>query len=114
MEISTAQRLVWQNKLAKGFNTTDVAKEFMFLVEEVGEAHGAYRKEKPDFGEELADVAAFLFGVAEMTGVDLDREVQAKIEKNTQREYRTLRNGTRVKDDSRPDAGIREQPQRQA
>jgi hypothetical protein len=33
-------------------------------------------------GEELADVALFLFSLAAMTGVDLQAEVEAKIEKN--------------------------------
>ena len=67
------------------------------MVEEVGEAFSAWRKGKPDFGEELADVAAFLFGVAEMTGVDLEQEIEAKMQKVRQREYEPLRNGTLVK-----------------
>ena len=97
MEIREAQRQAWANKLAKGFNTTDVAKEFMLMVEEVGEAFSAWRKEKPDFGEELADVATFLFGVAEMTGVDLEHEIDAKQQKVREREYERLPNGTLVK-----------------
>lgn len=42
MEIQEAQRLAWANKVAKGFNTTDVALEFMLLHGEVAEAsrHG--------------------------------------------------------------------------
>lgn len=97
MDIRQAQQEIWANKVAKGFNTTDVSKEFMLMVEEVGEAFSAWRKEKPDFGEELADVAAFLFGVAEMTGVDLEQEIEAKMQKVRQREYEPLRNGTLVK-----------------
>lgn len=106
MEIREAQRQAWANKVAKGFNTTDVSKEFMLLVEEVGEAHGAWRKEKPDFGEELANVAAFLFGVAEMTGVDLETEIEAKMQKVREREYEELPNGTLVKRE--PEKGDRE------
>jgi NTP pyrophosphatase (non-canonical NTP hydrolase) len=37
------------------------------------------------WGEELADVAIYLLGVAEMTGVDLQQEVEAKIVKNASR-----------------------------
>lgn len=97
MDIRQAQQEIWANKVAKGFNTTNVSKEFMLMVEEVGEAFSAWRKEKPDFGEELADVAAFLFGVAEMTGVDLEQEIEAKMQKVRQREYDPLPNGTLVK-----------------
>jgi NTP pyrophosphatase (non-canonical NTP hydrolase) len=99
VDIRQAQQEVWANKVAKGFNTTDVPKEFMLMVEEAGEAFSAWRKEKPDFGERLADVAAFLFGVAEMTGVDLDREIEAKMQKVREREYEPLPNGTLVKRD---------------
>ena len=51
------QKDIWQNKVNKGFNTTDVNKEFCLLYGEVAEAHDAYRKKKDDLGEELADVA---------------------------------------------------------
>jgi NTP pyrophosphatase (non-canonical NTP hydrolase) len=48
--------------------------------------------------EELADVAIYLLGLAEMTSVDLQGEVEAKIAKNASRVYRRLSNGTLVKD----------------
>ena len=35
VEFGTAQRLVWENKLAKGFGTTDVPLEFCLLQSEV-------------------------------------------------------------------------------
>ena len=54
-------------------------------------------RRSPDFGEELADVAAFLFGVAVMTGVDLEQEIEAKMQKVRQREITLSPNGTLVK-----------------
>jgi hypothetical protein len=92
-----AQRRAWTNKLAKGFNVTDVPLEFGLLVEEIGEAFSAWRKAKPGLGGELADIAIFLLGLAEMTGVDLGAEVEAKLAVNEAREYVTLPNGTPVK-----------------
>lgn len=65
-----AQKSAWENKLVKGFNTTDVPLEFCLLVAEVGEAIDAWRKNRRAMAEELADVAIFLFGLAEMTGID--------------------------------------------
>lgn len=92
-----AQDRAWANKLAKGFGTTDVPLEFGLLMEELGEAFGAWRKARPDYGSELADVAIFLLGLAEMTGVDLGAEVAAKQAANEQRAYVRLPNGTPVK-----------------
>ena len=64
----------------------------------MAEAFDAWRKGRQSLGEELADVAIYLLGVAEMTGVDLQPEVEAKIVKNASRAYRSLPNGTLVKD----------------
>ena len=65
------------------------------------EAFDAWHKERGNLGEELADVTIYLLGLAEMTGVDLQAEVEAKIEKNASRVYRRLPNGTPVKDGAR-------------
>jgi NTP pyrophosphatase (non-canonical NTP hydrolase) len=87
VEIRDIQKRAWENKLAKGFNTSDVALEFGLLTAEVGEAFTAWRKRLPDFGEELADVFLYLVAVAEMNGIDLDTEVDRKIAKNKHRIY---------------------------
>ena len=44
-------------------------------------------------GEELADSAIYLLGLAEMAGVDLQNEIAAKIEKNAARVYHRLPSG---------------------
>ena len=54
MDLKKLQKEIYQNKVDKGFNTTDVNKEFCLLYGEVGEAYDAYRKGKDDLGEELA------------------------------------------------------------
>jgi hypothetical protein len=98
LDIRAGQKLAWENKVAKGFNTTDVPLEFCLLQGEVAEAFDAWRKGRGTVGEELADVALFLLSLAEMTGVDLQAEVEAKIEKNASRVYSRLPNGVLVKD----------------
>jgi NTP pyrophosphatase (non-canonical NTP hydrolase) len=87
VEIRSAQKLAWENKTAKGFNTTDVALEFGLLNAETGEAFTAWRKRLPDFGEELADVFLYLAAIAEMNDIDLDTEIEQKIAKNAKRVY---------------------------
>lgn len=88
MDIGAIQELAWKNKLAKGFNVTDVALEFGLLTAEVSEAFTAWRKCQPGLGEELADVLIFVASLAQMTGIDLAAEVERKLAKNAAREYR--------------------------
>ncbi|MFJ9795455.1 MazG-like family protein [Streptomyces sp. NPDC101145] len=97
MEIGAAQKLAWENKTLKGFNTTDVALEFGLLTAEVGEAFTAWRKGLPDLGEELADVLLYVTALAEMNGVDLEAEVARKIEKNERRTYERNEHGAQIR-----------------
>ena len=64
----------------------------------MAEAFDAWRKGRDDLGEELADVAIYLLGLAEMTGVDLQDEIEAKMAKNAARVYQRLPNGVLAKD----------------
>jgi NTP pyrophosphatase (non-canonical NTP hydrolase) len=97
VDIASAQKLAWENKNLKGFNTTDTALEFGLLTAEVGEAFTAWRKGLPGLGEELADVLLYVVALAEMNGVDLDSEVARKIEKNTRRTYARNEHGTHIR-----------------
>ncbi len=56
------QKAIYQNKVDKGFNITNVELEFCLLQGEVSEAYEAYAKKLPTLGEELADVAIYLYG----------------------------------------------------
>jgi hypothetical protein len=100
VDFRSAQKLAWENKLAKGFNTTNVPLEFCLLSGEVAEAFDAWRKGRPDVAEELADSAIFLLGLAEMIGADLQEAVAAKLAKNESRKYRQLPSGVMVKSDA--------------
>lgn len=99
MEIRKLQKEVYQNKLNKGFNVTNVEREFCLLYGEVAEAFEAFRKKKDDLGEELADVAIYLMGLSEILGIDLQNEIENKVAKNEKRVYTKI-NGvtTRIKD----------------
>ena len=90
MSLKQMQKEVWKNKLEKGFNTTNVEKEFCLLYGEVAEAYEAYRKKKDDLNEELADVAIYLMGLSEMLGYDLEEEIRKKVAKNAKRIYKNV------------------------
>ena len=96
MELKEIQKEVWQNKLNKGFNTTDVNKEFCLLYGEVGEAYDAFSKKKEDLGEELADIAIYLLAISEMLGFDLQSEIENKVAINAKRVYKNI-NGVEVR-----------------
>jgi hypothetical protein len=100
VDFRSGQKLAWENKVAKGFNTSDVPLEFCLLQGEVAEAFDAWRKHPDSLGEELADAVIYLLGLAEMTGVDLQEAVESKISTNASRTYRRLSNGVMVKDGS--------------
>ena len=90
MELKKVQKDIWQNKLNKGFNTTDVNKEFCLLYGEVAEAYEAWRKKKEDLNEELADIAIYLMELSEMLGFDLSDEIEKKVSKNEKRVYKNI------------------------
>lgn len=90
MDLRETQKVVYKNKIDKGFNVTDVNKEFCLLYGEVAEAYDAWRKKKDDLGEELADIAIYLLGLSEILGIDLASEIENKIEINHEREYKNI------------------------
>ena len=79
MNMKEVQNNIWNNKINKGFNTTDVNKNFCLLYGEVSEAHDAYRKQKDDLSEEFADIAIYLIGLSEMLGFNLEDEIIEKV-----------------------------------
>lgn len=90
MNLKKVQKEVWENKVNKGFNTTNVELEFCLLYGEVAEAFDAYRKKKDDLNEELADIAIYLLGISEMLGYDLEDEIVKKVSKNKKRVYKKI------------------------
>ena len=87
LDLRQLQKRVYQNKIDKGFNVTDIYKEFCYTYGELSEACEAYMKKKDDLGEELADVVLYLLGLSEILGIDLEKEILNKAEKNEKRQY---------------------------
>ena len=96
VDLKKLQEEVYQNKVNHGFNITDINMEFCLAYGEMGEAYMAWLKKKDDLGEELADVAIYLLGLSEILGLDLEKEILHKIEKNSKRVYKKV-NGCMVK-----------------
>lgn len=93
MDLNEMQKEVWENKVNKGFNLTNVEKEFCYIYGEVGEAYEAYLKKKDDLGEELADIGLYLLGLSNMLGFSLKEQMEKKLEKIKKRVYTRDENG---------------------
>lgn len=99
VDLKKLQKDIYQNKVDKGFNVTDINKEFCLTYGEVSEAYEAWRKKKDDLGEEFADIAIYLLGLSEILKINLEDEIIKKVYKNSKREYKIIDGvTTRVKE----------------
>ena len=62
---------------------SEVLEHFQWKSKEEVEEHA--KKYKKEIGEELADVAAYLFELADNLGVDLKEAVEKKLQKNAKK-----------------------------
>ena len=99
IDLKQLQKDIYKNKLNKGFNVTDIKKEFCLTYGEMAEAYEAWRKKQTDVGEEIADVVIYLLGLSEILNVDLENEILKKVNKNKHRQYKIIDGvNTRVKE----------------
>ncbi len=90
VSLKKLQKQIYQNKIDKGFNITDIYKEFCLIHEEVSEACRAHYKKEYKVGEELADVVIYVLGLAEILNINLENEIINKIKKNKKRIYKRI------------------------
>ena len=89
-DLKSLQRRILKNKKKQGFDTTNIDLQFLFIYGEITEAYEAWRKKKEDLNEELADIAIYVLGLAEMLGIDLGAEIDKKMTKNEKRKYKKI------------------------
>lgn len=96
IDLKKAQKDIYKNKIEKGFNVTNIEKEFCLIYGELSEAYDAYNKKRDDVGEELADVTIYILGLCEILGYNLEEEIREKMEKNSARVYKEI-DGVKVR-----------------
>ncbi len=96
MKLSKLQKSIYNLKKERGYNLEDIYLEFCYLQEEASEAFNAFHKKKEGLDLELADVAIYLCGIAEILGIDLEEAILKKHHINSQRKYE-LQNGVHVR-----------------
>ena len=87
MNLKAVQQEIYQNKVDKHWNISNIETELCLMQGEIAEFYEAYRKHLPSIGEELADVAIYLLGIAEILHLDLEKEIEGKMRVNRRRQY---------------------------
>jgi NTP pyrophosphatase (non-canonical NTP hydrolase) len=97
MSLGELQKSVYENKVNRGFNVTDVGKEIILMTEELGELARAYKKsnKKPareidnrdEIIDAIGDLMAYCLGLCEMLGVDCKGVIENIIENNRSRTH---------------------------
>jgi NTP pyrophosphatase (non-canonical NTP hydrolase) len=102
LDLDKLQKEVIENKKNHGWATDNLYREFCWLYGEVGEAFDAYNKQLPkeEFASELADIAIYLMGIAEIQNVSLSTEIEKKMDINRHRKYIVV-DGKTIKVDDR-------------
>jgi NTP pyrophosphatase (non-canonical NTP hydrolase) len=97
MPLNDLQKQVFQNKVNRGFNVTDIGKEIILMTEELGELAKAYKNsnKKPareiDRREEIidavGDLMVYCLGLCAMLGVECEEVIRGIVESNAVRTH---------------------------
>ena len=97
IDLQQLQREIYQNKVNRGFNVTDVGKEIVLMVEELGELAHAYKNSdkrpapnlshKDEMVDAIGDLMVYGLGLCEMLDVDSEDVLQAIVENNKTRTH---------------------------
>lgn len=98
MDLNKLQKEIYQNKVDRGFNVTDVGKEIVLMLEELGELARAYKNsnkkparetnQKEEMVDAIGDLMIYCLGLCEMLGVNSE-EVLKRIAENNRRRTHT-------------------------
>lgn len=97
IDLCKLQKEIYENKIKRGFNTTDVGKEIVAMVEELGELANAYKRSDKKHPREISnkdlmvdavgDLMVFCLGLYEMFGVNGEKVLEEIVENNKIRKY---------------------------
>ena len=99
MTLDRMQSEIWQNKLKRGFNITDISDEIICLIEELGELARAYRDSnkklaggidnRNEMADAVGDTMIYCFGLCQMLGFSSQDLLEQIIEGNRGRTHRS-------------------------
>ncbi len=87
IDLLNLQKRIYQNKINKGFNITDIKEEFINIIKEIAEAIEAYEQSSDSLGEELSDIIIYVIGIAAILNINIENELKQKVDIIEKREY---------------------------
>ncbi|MGC9350040.1 MAG: MazG nucleotide pyrophosphohydrolase domain-containing protein [Anaerolineae bacterium] len=97
IDLRYLQREIYQNKVRRNFNVTDVGKEIVLMVEELGELAHAYKNSdkrpapdishKDEMVDAIGDLMVYCLGLCEMLDVDSEEVLTTIVAQNNTRTH---------------------------
>jgi NTP pyrophosphatase (non-canonical NTP hydrolase) len=97
IDLHQLQQEIYQNKINRGFNVTDVGKEIVLMAEELGELARAYKNsnklparetdQRDEMIDAVGDLMIYCLGLCEMLGVDSQDVLRQIVENNKRRTH---------------------------
>ena len=91
------QKKIFNNKVNRGFNVTDISKEIILMTEELGELAKAYKNSnkkpaaeinnKEEIIDAIGDLMVYCLGLCSMIGVSGEEVLSKIIESNEKRTH---------------------------
>ncbi|MFH0986815.1 MAG: hypothetical protein V1911_02070 [Candidatus Micrarchaeota archaeon] len=97
MGLQEIQKKVYENKVKRNFNTADIGKEIVLMVEELGELAKAYKNSNKKSAKEIdnreeiidaiGDMMVYCLGLCEMMGENSEKILENIINNNKNRSH---------------------------
>ncbi len=97
IDLSKLQQEIYQNKVNRGFNVTDVGKEIVLMAEELGELARAYKNsnklparetdQRDEMIDAVGDLMVYCLGLCEMLGADGEDVLWRIVQNNKNRNH---------------------------
>lgn len=97
IDLPELQREIYANKVRRGWNVTDVGKEIVLMVEELGELARAYKNsnklpaaeidQREAIVDAIGDLMVYCLGLSEMMGVNAAEVLAQIVETNKGRSH---------------------------
>lgn len=97
IDLTALQQEIYANKVRRGWNVTDVGKEIVLMVEELGELARAYKNsnkrpaaeidQREEIVDAIGDLMVYCLGLSEMMGVSAEEVLTAIVEHNKGRSH---------------------------
>lgn len=88
MDLKELQKEIFENKKRRGFNVSDVGKEVVLMVEELGElARAVKNQDREAMTDAVGDLMVYCLGLCEILGIDSQKVIERIVENNRTRKH---------------------------